>query len=106
MQWAAFHQKKYPELKWLNSSQNAFKRTIIQGARAKKAGLKAGFPDLFLPCVRGIYAGLFVELKIKPNKPTPDQIIWIEYLNQAGYLAKVCYGYEESTKTIQDYLCL
>jgi hypothetical protein len=39
----------------------------------------AGFPDLY--CVKIPYQ-VFLELKIKPDKPKPAQLEWIEILRQ------------------------
>ena len=40
----------------------------------------AGFPDLI--CVRERL--LFAELKLTPNKPTANQLAWIESIREAG----------------------
>lgn len=45
----------------------------------------AGFPDL--TCVRERL--LFAELKIAPNKPTVDQVDWLERLHEGGVEAYV-----------------
>lgn len=109
--WARLYTNKYKCLKYLNSSQNGVRITNIRGAiRAKKAGMRAGFPDIFLPYPTQLYAGLFIELKrpiIKgQNKPvvSKEQKEWIEYLNSVGYKAVVCYGSNEAIQTICDYL--
>lgn len=109
--WARLYESKYKCLKYLNSSQNGVRITNIRGAvRAKKAGMRAGFPDIFLPYPTQLYAGLFIELKrpiIKgQSKPvvSKEQKEWIEYLNSVGYKAVVCYGANEAIQTICDYL--
>lgn len=105
IQWARLSVAKYPCLKWLNSSQNGVKLTsAIAGARAKKSGMVKGYPDLFLPYPSKKYYGLFIELKIKPNKPTKEQKEWMEHLNAMRYLAVVCYTYEDAIDVIRCYL--
>ena len=105
IQWARISIAKYPCLKWLNSSQNGVKLTsAMAGARAKKGGMVKDYPDLFFPHITKKYYGLFIELKIKPNKPTTEQKEWIKYLNEAGYLAVVCYNFDEARDTIINYL--
>lgn len=55
---------------------------------------------------------LFIELKTKEDKPMgirkgvvkPEQQEWIDYLNNNGYKAAVCYGYDEAIKTIEEYM--
>lgn len=110
--WASMNLGKYPELKLLNASQNGAKRSVMNGAISKKAGLKAGFPDLFLPIARNGYHGLFIELKtienkklnIKKGKLSQQQKIWINSLNQEGYRAVVCYGFDSAVAEIEKYL--
>ncbi len=47
-----------------------------------------GWPDTFM--VRGERA-IAPELKVLPNKPTPDQLEWLAALNAAGIYAPVWY---------------
>lgn len=72
-----------------------------------EAGLRAGIPDLFLPCPRGRYHGLFLELKVKPNKTTKRQEEWHARLREQGY--KVVVVYDEADKAlevIEEYLAM
>ncbi len=50
------------------------------------SGSGVGFPDLLL--VRGEVL-LFVELKVGKNKPTADQLEWLDALQGAGVRAEV-----------------
>jgi hypothetical protein len=79
-------------------------RLKTEASRLKKMGVRAGFPDLFLPVARGKYHGLFMELKIKPNIPSLNQKQWLAKLEFQGYRCAVCYGWEESKILIEDYL--
>lgn len=83
---------------------NGGKRNASEAAHLKRLGVKAGVPDLVIPVARGGYHGLFIEMKVKPNKPTENQKQWIELLNNNGYLAVVCYGFEEAKKVIDEYM--
>ena len=74
--------------------------------RAKNSGYKKGFPDLFIYEARGKYHGLAIELKVGYNKPTKDQLEWIENLNKRNYKAVVCRGMDETSFEIQKYLSL
>jgi hypothetical protein len=52
----------------------------------------------------GVYHGLFLEIKKdKKSYATKEQKEWIEYLNEAGYCARVTKGIDESIQTIDDY---
>ena len=102
--WANLMQSKYPELELLAAIPNGGKRDVVTGVRLKAEGVRAGFPDLILPVPRGVYAGLFLEMKVGRNKPTESQQWWLERLRQQGYRVCVCYGADEAMKVIKDYL--
>jgi len=103
-EWAKFMEHKYPELKLLNASLNGVRLTIGQAKKAKLTGMKKGYPDIFLPVAKSGFHGLFIELKVGPNKATKEQKWWIEQLNKQGYFARVCKGFDETTWTILEYL--
>jgi len=83
---------------------NGGSRHKLEAINLKRQGVKAGVPDLFLPIASSGKHGLFLEMKVKPNKPTKMQLEWQERLNSIGYLAVVCYGADEAIKVIDDYL--
>lgn len=95
--------EKYPELTLLLHIPNGGSRNIIEATNLKRQGVKAGVPDLFLPCARGCYHGLFIELKTKAGKISPSQQKWIESLSNEQYLAIVCYGYASAMTELTKY---
>ncbi len=74
------------------------------GSILKRMGVTSGVPDIAIMIPKNGFNGLFIELKVKPNKPTPAQLKFLETLNINGYLAVVRYGANEAIKTIQEYL--
>lgn len=102
--WAAFSEGKYPELRLMYHIPNEGVRTKANGARLKAEGMKAGVPDICLPCAKGGYHGLYIELKAGKNKPTRKQEEWIADLAAEGYYAVVCWGWEAAQKVILMYL--
>ena len=104
MQWATMMSEKYPELKLLFHIPNGGKRTMSEAVRFKRAGVKAGVPDLFLPVARGGYHGLFIELKVGKNTPTKKQAEWLDALTEQHYKTAVCYGAEEALNELVRYL--
>lgn len=102
--WAAYNLCNMPELGLMYHVPNGGKRDIITAARLKSEGVKAGVPDIFLPAARSGYHGLFIELKIKNNKPSDLQESWLNRLNEQGYYTAVCYGWYEASETITNYL--
>lgn len=103
-QWCAVRQGMYPELKLLYHVPNEGKRDKLYAMALKRRGVKAGVPDMCLPVARCGYHGLYIELKVGKNKTTNNQKDWIERLNEQGYLAVVCYGWEAAVDTLDKYL--
>ena len=98
--------RKYPELKLLLHIPNGGSRDLIEGKHLKQQGVKAGVPDLILPVPRGIYAGMFIEMKTEFGKTTLEQDWWLEQLRSQGYSASVCHGWRAAARTIEWYLSL
>ena len=106
-EWAEWSTRKYPELKLLYHITNEGKRSLANGAALKRAGLKKGVPDLCLPCAKGGYHALYIEMKKDKNcKPSKDQKEWLANLNAAGNLAVVCHSADEAIETLKRYLNL
>lgn len=103
-QWTQYQQNRYPELKLLYHIPNGGKRDAKTAIALKRQGVKAGVPDLHLPVARGGYHGLYIELKVGKNKATELQKEWIADLTQQGYLAVVCYGWQEAAEQLVNYL--
>lgn len=102
--WATIVAGKYPALNLLFHIPNEGKRSQWTGARMRSEGLKSGVPDLCLPVARSGYHGLYIELKAGKNKPTANQLVWLEALEAQGYKTAVCYGWEAAKTVIEAYL--
>ena len=72
--------------------------------RNRQLGVKKGVPDLFLPVPMNGYHGLFIEMKTRSGRVSPEQEKWITALNQFGYRAVVCYGWEAARDTLIEYM--
>jgi hypothetical protein len=104
-QWASIMSVQRSELKLLNASLNGVRLTIGQATKANRAGMKKGYPDIFLPVKRGIYSGLFIELKkVGGQKPRPEQIEWLKALSEQGFDTYCCKGSQAAISTIESYL--
>lgn len=110
-QWARLQSKARPELALLFHIPNGQKlagdrmRRARSAMRLKAEGMQPGVPDLCLPCSRGGYNGLFIELKRKDGGTvSPAQKAWIDRLQAQGYRALVCNGFEAARETILNYL--
>lgn len=103
--WAAWQVNLGNEpLSWMFAIPNGGLRNKKVAIDLKAEGVKPGVCDVFLPYPLGGYCGLFIEMKIKGNKPTLEQLAYIEWLNDVGYLAVVAYGCNEAIAIIEKYL--
>ena len=104
--WARWQEGTYPELKMLYHVPNGGSRNKIEAAKLKQMGVRAGVPDLVLPVPKGIYAGLFIEMKYDKGRLQESQK---EYLHQAmayGHCCYVCYSADDAISVLKEYLHL
>jgi hypothetical protein len=83
---------------------NERKASIIRRAKMKLAGVKKGVPDITIPVPNDKYAALYIEMKVKPNKPSPEQINMLKDLNAQGNYAAICWSADEAIELIQKYV--
>lgn len=102
--WADIMSAQIPELKYMYHVPNGGQRDIRTAVALKRRGVKAGVPDIVLPAARGGYHGLYIELKVGKNKLSEKQWNYLQYLNNHGYKAIVCYGWREAMDKICEYL--
>ncbi|RYC66332.1 VRR-NUC domain-containing protein [Spirosoma sordidisoli] len=69
-------------------------------------GLTAGVLDLMLAVPRQGYHGLFLELKVKPNRPSAEQLDMITRFGSQGYYCSVAYTADLALLVLDDYLAL
>lgn len=105
-QWAKMSEGIRPQLKNLYAVPNGGRRDRIEAAHLKQQGVKPGVPDICLAYPSGVYHGLYIELKVGKNKTSAFQDEWLRNLKAAGYMAVVCYGFEQAKETIERYLKL
>lgn len=104
VEWANAMAARRPELAFLHHSPNGYARSKSVGAQVKRAGTRAGFPDLVLLCARGGWHGLAIELKTEKGHTSPMQDMWLENLRNEGYRVHVCYGAAQAIDAIERYL--
>ncbi len=114
--WADYQANVWPDLKLIFAVINGAKlpwardakgrRFSREAVRLKAEGMKAGVPDLWLPVARGGYHGLVIEMKFDDNKPSDEQLWWLEALAKQGYKTAVCWGFEAAQRAVTHYLSL
>ena len=85
---------------------NEGKRSNLTGARLKKAGMRAGFPDLLIPVARGPYHSLYIEMKAEGGRIAGKQAEWIRRLRGEGMCAYACIGAGSAIALIDQYMSL
>tara|TARA_R110002020_G_C15802489_1_gene731302 strand:+ start:105 stop:443 length:339 start_codon:yes stop_codon:yes gene_type:complete len=96
---------KYPKLLYC-ASAGGMRTSFTQAKRMKATGYVKGFPDLFVYESKGNFHGLAIEIKILKGRPSISQLEWIDKLEQRGYYAKVCKGFEQCKSIIELYMKL
>lgn len=96
---------KYKDiLEYLHHSPNGGGRSKTEGARFKREGVKAGYPDLELNAARHGYHGLFIEMKTPKGRMSKAQKDWHEFLKSEGNSVHVCRSADEAIGVIEWYL--
>ena len=106
MHWAAMAAGRWPELRLLFHIPNGGKRLKTEAARFRAAGVRSGVPDLFLPCSRGGFHGLWIEMKAMGGRVSREQERWQTELMGQGYMCAVCYGADAAIEMIKKYMQL
>lgn len=103
--WAQMKLGKYPELRLLFHIPNGGSRNQIEAKHLKAQGVKPGVPDLCLPVARGIWHGLYIEMKRQKGGRVSDaQHRWLEDLERQGYRAEIACGWQEAAQILEIYL--
>lgn len=82
---------------------NAAKRSLREGARFKREGVKAGVSDFIMLMPNEKHHALLIEFKSKTGKVTKEQKDFQQIVNFNGYKAVVCRSLEEAMEVVKDY---
>ena len=112
--WARYNSGRWPELAFMFAIPNGAKLPYVksssgkryspQAMKLKAEGLLPGVADLMLPCARGGFHGLFIELKHGTNTLSDVQQQFLEAMLSFGYLAVACWEYDQAVEVITDYM--
>lgn len=106
IQWAQWHTREFPELKWLHHIPNGGSRHKAEAVKLKQMGVKAGVSDLHLPYPKGIYCGLYIEMKYEGGRQTAEQKEFLSDMEAAGHFVTTCYSAELAVNVLREYLKL
>ena len=94
----------FPEMLYC-ASAGGMRTSLSVAKKMKASGYVKGFPDLQIMHPTMKHHGMFIELKAdKKCYASKEQKEWVEKLNERGYYAVVCKGFDESIDQITEYL--
>ena len=82
---------------------NEGKRSPFVQYKFKYLGGMQGIPDVIVFKQTASYAGLAIELKVKPNKPTKNQTEFLDQLSDSGWFATWVNSFEAAKEVIDQY---
>lgn len=95
----------YPDYKLLLfASANGGSRNVMEAVNLKRQGVLSGVSDLQLAMPNAEFNGFFLELKIAPNKPSLNQLLFMEAVESQNYKTAVIYSFDEFKEEIDNYL--
>lgn len=103
IQWAKYQEGRHPELKLLHHCPNGGSRNKAEAVKLKQMGVTAGIPDLCLPVPKGMYTGLYIEMKYGNGRLEESQKNMLRTLAEAGHYCVVCYGADEAIAVLKEY---
>lgn len=83
---------------------NERKASYFVGYIMKKMGVLKGASDLFMAWPNAGYHGLFIEVKSKIGRASPEQKAFIQRMRDVGYRAEICHGADQVINTMKDYI--
>lgn len=83
---------------------NERKASIQRRMAMKRAGVRKGVPDICVPVANSKFNCLFIEMKVKPNKLSPEQAEFLRHLNACGNYAVVAWSGEEAIDILEKYI--
>lgn len=90
--WANWNMNRYPELKWLHHVPNGGSRNKQEAVKLKQMGVKAGVSDLCLPYPKGLYCGLYIEMKFGDNRQQETQKEFLADMAAVGHFVAMLFG--------------
>ena len=107
---------KYPQVVWRFDFSAGMKMSLGQAKKHKGMNPHRGYPDLFICQCKGVYGGLYLEIKnvkirkmdgqLMSDKHLQEQAEMLIHLERAGYRAEFAVGFDDCIAKIDKYLNL
>lgn len=92
---------QYPHLV-IYAVPNGGSRNVREAQRLKSEGVLAGVADLTILLPEG--KSLYIEMKVKGNRQTPNQKEFQQKAEALGHKYYVCYSFEDFEKVVKQEL--
>ena len=102
--WLSNYVLDCPNLTLIHAIPNGGSRDKITASNLKAEGVKAGIPDVFIPIPNGKYHGMYIEFKVKTNKPSEEQRIIMLMLDAQGYKVICCNDLDTAKAEFESYM--
>lgn len=102
VRWFSLAYGSYARL--LHHSPNGGHRNVMEAAKFKQMGVRAGYPDLTLLVPRKGYHALFIEMKTAKGKQSEHQREYQAELEKQGYKYIICRSVQDFIKEIEEYM--
>lgn len=93
---------QYPNALFFHTPNGGY-RNPLEAKKMKRMGVLPGVPDIIIANPNKNFNGLCIELKIKPNKPTENQLEVIGKFENIKWKVNVCYDFDSAKETIDNY---
>jgi hypothetical protein len=95
---------QHPGWKLAYHIPNERKASIQRRITMARAGVKKGVPDICIPFANDKYSALYIEMKVKPNRPSKEQVELIKELLAIGCYACICWSALEAIEIATKYI--
>lgn len=102
--WADMNLGRYPDLVYMFSTLNGVRLPIGLAKKVKRAGMKKGVPDVWLPVPRGQFLGMVFEMKVRGNSLTIEQAGFLNRMAAAGWATGCFYDWQDAAGAVVLYL--
>lgn len=102
VRWFSLAYSRYARL--LHHSPNGGSRNVVEAAKFKQMGVRAGYPDLSLLIPRQGYHALFIEMKTPKGRQSENQKEYQAELESQGYKYVICRSVQDFINEIEEYM--
>lgn len=102
--WVKWNMRANPLLDAVYAIPNGARTSIRTAVKLKRTGLRKGVMDIHFPYPSKGYIGLWIEMKIKGGKLTPEQKLWGSMMHGFGHCVRVAYNGLEAIEILKGYI--